>query len=124
MMELYIAKDRPTLNPVTKAFLKGHVPFNKGKRWKEWMSKDAQLRAMRGWKNLKGRMDLGGWNAKPVVMIRDDGRWFIFPSILEAGRKTVVQSRNINSVCHKKRKHAGGFRWFFEEDNEWLDLIK
>jgi hypothetical protein len=123
-MELWIDSDRPTLNPVTGAFLPGHVPFNKGKRWKEWMSKDAQLRAMRGWKNLKGRMDIGGWNARPVVMIRDDGRLFIFPSIKAAGMKTGVQSRNINAVCQKKRRHAGGFRWFYESDNEWLDLIK
>lgn len=123
-MELVIDRERPQRNMVTGRFLPGSSTFNKGKKWSQWMSKNGQLRAMKGWNNIKGRMDLGGWNAKAVVMIREDGRWFVFPSASEAGRKTGVQSRNINSVCHKKRKHAGGFRWFFESDNEWLDLIK
>lgn len=122
-MELWIERDRPTMNPVTKTFLPGHVPFNKGRRWKDWMSKNGQLRAMKGWNNIKGRKDIGGWNAKAVVMIREDGRWFVFPSASEAGRKTGIQEANIRSVCRKKRKRAGGYRWFFESDNEWMEII-
>lgn len=123
-MELVIDRARPQRNLVTGRFLPGHSSFNKGKNWSEWMSKKSQLHAMKGWKNLKGRRDIGGWNAKAVVMIREDGRWFVFPSASEAGRKTGIQEANIRSVCRKKRKRAGGYRWFFEEDNEWLDLIK
>ena len=122
-MELYIAKDRPTLNPVTKAFLKGHVPYNKGRKWSQWMSRKSQLRAMKGWQNLKGRMDIGGWNARKVIMIREDGRWFVFPSASEAGRKTGIQDTNIRKTCRKERRTAGGFRWFYEDDNEWLEII-
>lgn len=123
-MELVIDRERPQRNMVTGRFLPGCSTFNKGKKWSQWMSKNGQLRAMRGWNNIKGRKDIGGWNAKAVVMIREDGRWFVFPSASEAGRKTGIQEANIRSVCRKKRKRAGGYRWFFESDNEWLDLIK
>lgn len=123
-MELVIDRERPQRNLVTGRFLPGHSSFNKGKNWSEWMSKKSQLHAMKGWKNLKGRRDIGGWNAKKVVMIREDGRWFVFPSASEAGRKTGIQDTNIRKTCRKERRTAGGYRWFYESDNEWLDLIK
>lgn len=122
-MELVIDRARPQRNLVTGRFLKGHTPSNKGRKWSEWMSKKSQLHAMKGWKNLKGRRDIGGWNAKKVVMIREDGRWFVFSSASEAGRKTGIQDTNIRSYCRKKRRTAGGFRWFYESDNEWMEII-
>lgn len=122
-MELVIDRARPQRNLVTGRFLPGHASFNKGKKWSEWMSKKSQLHAMKGWKNLKGRRDIGGWNARKVVMIREDGRWFVFPSASEAGRKTGIQDTNIRSCCRKGRRTAGGYRWFYESDNEWMEII-
>lgn len=123
-MELWVPKERPTRNVVTGRFLKGHTPSNKGRKWSEWMSKKSQLHAMKGWKNLRPRMDIRGWNARPCIAVADDGRWWWFPSVSTAGNKTGIQTRNINSVCNKKRKHAGGFRWFFDDDPDLNEIIR
>lgn len=123
-MELWVSKARPTRNVVTGRYLSGHVPHNKGKKWSEYMSLDSQQRSSEGWKNLRPRMDIGGWNARPCIAVADDGRWWWFPSVSTAGEKTGIQTRNINSVCHKKRKHAGGFRWFFDDDPDLNEIIR
>lgn len=57
MAELYIPRERPKYNPANGQFLKGTEPFNKGKKWDEYMGKRAQRRAMKGWKNLDIDLD-------------------------------------------------------------------
>lgn len=123
-MELWVPKERPTRNVVTGRYLSGHVPHNKGKSWSEYMDETAQSRCKEGWKNLRPRMNIGGWNARPCIAVADDGRWWWFPSVSTAGEKTGIQARNINSVCNKKRKHAGGFRWFFDDDPDLNEIIR
>ena len=51
--ELKIPTERLGHNPVNGQFLKGHVPFNKGKKWSEYMKKRAMKRSMKGWENLR-----------------------------------------------------------------------
>lgn len=119
-MELYIAPSRPQRNPTNGRFLKGSIPHNKGKKWREWMDGRKQRRVLRIAKNnLRGRSDIGGWNKRAVIMMDDEGRHTYFESAEAAGRATEIIARNIRSVCEKKRKHAGGYRWFWFDDNEW-----
>lgn len=48
----------------------------------------------------------------------------VYPSSEEAGRKSGVTARNIRHCCEKKRKSAGGYRWFWEDDNDWCRLLE
>ena len=108
-------------------FLKGHVPHNRGKKWPEWMDgrKIKKVRRI-GLKNLerKGRMDLGGWNARRVVALREDGKPFVFSSAAAAARITGLIARNIIRCCQGKCKHCGKFRWYYWESNEWINIAR
>ena len=114
-MELYIPIERPQYNPTNGQFLKGHVPHNKGKKWSDYMDMRKAKRIIRiAKKNLRPRMDIGGWNKRAVVALDDDGNvvgWF--SSATDAQKKTGICDRNIRTVCYGKRKKAGGFRWEF-----------
>lgn len=113
MSELYIPPMRPKHNPTNGQFLKGHVPHNKGKKWEEWMDMRKAKRIKRiAVKNLKCRMNIGGWNKKAVYALDEDNNivgWF--ESTCDAEKKVGICARNIRSVCNGKRKHAGGFKW-------------
>lgn len=114
-MELYIPIERPQYNPTNGQFLKGHVPFNKGKKWSEYMDMRKARRIIRiAKKNLRPNMDIGGQNKKEVIAKDADGNivgWF--DSSVDAMRKTGIQAENIRKVCRGERKTAGGFRWEF-----------
>ena len=115
---------RPARNWKTGQFLKGHIPFNRGKKWSDYMDGRKAKRIKRiGMKNLKGRSDIGGWNKKPVVCVLDDGRWFVFESATKAAEQTGLIRRNITGCCQGKRKHCGKYRWFYFDSNEWTELI-
>lgn len=115
MSELTLSPERPQYNPTNGQFLKGHTPHNKGKKWEDYMDMRKAKRIKRiACKNLRGRKDIGGWNKIAIVAVDDDGNvlgWF--SSACDAERKTGIIARNIRSVCHGKRKKAGGFRWEF-----------
>lgn len=124
MSELYIPIERPTRSLVNGRFLKGHTPHNKGKRWADYMDMRKAKRIKRiGVKNLVRNYRISGWNAKPVVAIKDDELVGIYPSASEAGRKAGICGRNIISCCSGKRKHVGGYQWFWENDNTWCNLV-
>lgn len=124
-MELYIAIEKFDRNLLTGRYLKGSTPHNKGKKWNDYMDKRKIKRIKRiAIKNLRPRMDIGGWNARKVVAVDAEGNFFLSPSAVKASEKTGICRRNICSCCNGKRKHAGGYRWFFEDSNEWLNLIK
>lgn len=117
------------LNPIAPrnngAFNKGNIPFNKGKKWSEWMDGRKQKRVK---KNLeKGRglsyQAIAGMNRRKIICVLDKKIFGIFESAYDAERKTAINNKNISAVCHKKRKKAGGFRWFFEEDNDLFNYI-
>jgi hypothetical protein len=98
------------------------------------MSKSAQRRAKRGWKNLDKYRKAGvcaGWNRRAVVAITEDGVFAgRFESGAEAARQAGTHPRNINLCCCYKRKHAGKtvdgrrLRWFYETDDKWINLLK
>lgn len=117
MSELYLPPERPQYNPVNGQFLKGHIPHNKGKKWSDYMDGRKAKRVKRiATKNLRPRMDIGGWNKKPIVALDDNNNivaWF--ESASEAQRKTGIASPNIRKACLGERKHAGGFKWEYYE---------
>lgn len=63
-MELYIEPIRPTINKKNGRFLKGHEPFNKGKKWSDYLPQEKidkmrkQLLSLSG----GGRKDIGGFS--------------------------------------------------------------
>lgn len=118
MKELYIEPKRANKNVLTGRFVKGCVPHNKGKKWSEWMDGRKCKKVLNNLQRV-GNPNLAGWNARKVVGLKD-GKFRIFKSCSDAGRQLGIQQRNINSCCNKKRKTAGGFLWYFEDDNEWI----
>lgn len=141
--ELYIPPLLDGRNKVTGEYLPGHVPYNKGMTWDEYLSKDAQERCKKGWDNFqkyrpKHRPDNCGRCRKPVIAVMDNGCWLYF-SYLGAAAEWIGGSReNIGRCCRYNRqtalrwgKHPPntdhrylGVRWYFEEDNIWISKIK
>jgi hypothetical protein len=121
-------------------FPKGHKPFNKGVRMKDWMDGRKIKRVLKFLEIGRGRGNSGlaGANRKQIVGIKD-GKIFSFRSAVDAAkilkaRGVKISSRNICSVCHQKtvhvgkysytRKRAGGYQWFFADDTEkYLQII-
>ena len=123
-MELYIPVERPQRNPVNGRFLKGHVPFNKGRKWSDYIDTEKAVRMLKGLEGgRKGNPSMPGWNARPIVAVKDGRFMGWFRSSYDAERKTGIQGRNIRLCCNGKRRHAGGLRWFFEDDDGWPELI-
>ena len=52
-------------------------------------------------------------NSKPVAQIDDENNRIVafYQSQTEAKRITEINSGNVNTVLHGKRKHAGGYDW-------------
>ena len=141
--ELYLPPEVPKRNAVTGRFMKGHVPANKGKKWSEYMSKRAQNRAAKGWKNLdkyrpKTRADNAGRSRKQVIAVMDDGSWKVFSYLGSAGswvggsRENVSRCCRCNAARHKNKKTGAintdhkylGIRFYFEDDDIWTTKIK
>ena len=121
MSTLYIPPKRIYRNPTNGQFLKGITPHNKGKKWEDYMDMRKAKKVKRiAISNLKPNMNLGGWNAKPVVAIKDNELVAVYGSSVEAEKNTGICARNIRSCCNYKRKRAGGFRWFLENDKAVL----
>lgn len=125
-MELYIEPIRPTINKKNGQFLKGHEPFNKGKKWEDYLPEEKiermrkQILSMCG----QGRKDIGGWNKKAVVAIKNGEFYGYFESCIDAAKKLKVQSRNVSHVANGKRKRCGGYEFYFESDfNKWNERI-
>lgn len=127
-MELYIESIKINRNPITGKFLKGAVPHNKGKTWESYTTEEVRSKALENLKKGRGSWHKigAGMNRKSVVAVKNGKLCGVFNSIQDASVKTGVSASLISYICNKKaRKHsAGGFKWFFESDNSWCDLIK
>lgn len=136
--ELRVSDKPLQRNPLNGRFLKGHTPANKGKKWSEYMSKRAQRRARKGWKNLELHRPRGGPGRpdKPVIAVNDTGKWLYFPSVAEVGRQMGIRKENILRCCRynqaRKQGHNGnvntnhkykGIRFYFESDPVWTEKI-
>ena len=139
--EMRLPTERLDYNPVNGQFLKGHVPFNKGRKWHEYMKKRAMKRAAKGWKNLdlyrpKTRPDNSGRCRKAVIAVMDDGRWVWLPYIDAAGEWINGCRENVRRCCYynltavsKTRKVVNsdhrykGVRFYYESDLKWTTKI-
>lgn len=140
--ELYIPQAAEGRNYINGRFLKGHVPANKGKKWSEYMSKRAQRRAKKGWKNLDKyrpttRPDTAGRCRKQVVGIFPDGTWKVFNYIGSAAEAVSGRRDNVGRCCRfneerRVNKKTGkintdhtynGVRWYFESSELWQQKI-
>lgn len=109
--------------PNTTKFIKGRVPPNKGKKISEYMSVESQTKLLQCLEIHRCKINhAAGWNKKKVVAIKDNKFW-VFESIRKASEISGVNYKNIHRVCNKKRKTAGGYQWFYENDNQWTSLI-
>ena len=71
------------------------------------------------------RPPIGGWNKKAVICVDiESGNFCRFASVVQASAKMKVYKTNIYECCWGKRKTAGGFRWFYESNTEWLKVAK
>lgn len=116
---------RPTRNLKTGTFLKGHIPFNAGKPWDEWLSREKQQKILEtGRKNLRVNKSLWGWNKRPVMAVEESGKYRYCNSIAEAARILGLDANNISACCRGKRKHCGKWRWFYFDDDGWVRFVK
>lgn len=125
-MELYIEPIRPTINKKNGQFLKGHEPFNKGKKWIDYLPEDKIRKMKKQILSLSGggRKDIGGWNKKAVVAIKNGEFYGYFESCIDAADKLNVCSRNVSHVANGKRKRCGGYEFYFESDfDKWKERI-
>lgn len=128
--ELYLPPENPGNSGrcrKTGRFLKGHsrVPHNKGKHPREYMSRYYYYKIRKNLEKGRHMKKPGVAKAlgKSVVAIKDGKLMSVFPSSAEAGRKTGINASNIRAVCRGERRVAGGYRWFFEADDSWIDLV-
>lgn len=99
-------------------FPKGHTPFNRGRKWDEWMDGRKQRKVRRILlSHRQVNMNIGGWNKRAVVGISVDGRMCFFDSSEDAARKLNIVSRNIRGCCDGRRNTAGGVFWRWAD--EW-----
>lgn len=131
--ELNLGPERPQRNLVNGRFLKGSTPANKGKTWDEYMSKRAQKRAARGWRNLEKYRPRGGPGRpkRSIIAVTDDGRFAVFPfSRLAAewcggNRDNVLRCCRLNALGnHGNFDHRyNGVRFYFEDGDVWIGKI-
>ena len=108
-MELYCDRKgtyKPDYNPSNGQWLKGHKPANKGRKWDEWATPEAQERMRKGWANLdlhrnkNGRSDVAGRCRKPVVAINANGKLLVFSDSRQAAKYLIGGFReNISRCC-------------------------
>ena len=141
--ELYIPPEPKAYNVKTGRFMKGHVPHNKGKKWSDYMSKKAQRRAAKGWKNLEKyrpatRPDTAERCRKEIIAVEDNGTWHYFPCIGSAAQWCGGLRSNVGRCCRcNKNRHVSrktgkvntdhkymGYRFYFESDNIWTTKIR
>jgi hypothetical protein len=125
-MELYIEPIRIKHNPLNGRFLKGHEPHNKGKKWEDYLDMRKAKRIKRiAIKNLKCNPNIGGWNKKQVIGIKENRIIGVFESATKAAERLKIQRRNIAHCCAGKRNKCGGIRWFFESDyDKWIIYLQ
>ena len=139
------------VNPINNRFQKGHVPANKGKKWDEYMPKQSQRRAAKGWKNLDkyrptSHPETACRCARKTVVVNDDGKFRIFSCLKEAAEWGGGSRENVRRCCKENMskkvcKHNWrqgqpkgadlvntdhkymGYRWYYYDDPVWWDKV-
>lgn len=114
-------------NPVNGQFLKGHTPHNKGKKLSDYLTEEQVKEIMERFNSFprKGNKKLYKYRCKPVVAIKDGKLCGVFESISEGCRRVgLASTSNICKALKGQRNYAGGYQWFYENDNSWVELIE
>nr|DAL62998.1 MAG TPA_asm: PROTEIN/DNA Complex catalytic motif, Helix-turn-helix DNA [Caudoviricetes sp.] len=119
-MELTLEPVRVYRNRLNGQFLKGHPSYVKGKKWEEWMSKEGQEKALIALEKNRQKA-IPPKQDKSVMMIKD-GKEIYFPSVEAAHRATGINASNICACCKGKRNQAGGYKWYYYNSDEWLEI--
>ena len=120
-MELIFEQKKFTRNAKNGRFLKGHEPFNKGKKMTEYLSEE-KINKLKS--NLKrtGRSNIGGGNKVKIIAIKN-GEFSVFESSTKAANLLNLHASNIIKCCQKKRNSTGGIQFFYEKDNDWINFL-
>lgn len=131
--ELTFSEERPQRNFVNGRFLKGSEPHNKGKKWDEYMSKEGQERAKKGWKNMHRQEIRPANSGRPrrAVIALVDGRPRYIKDIATAGRLINGRLGNVQRCCAENKKNGyervhtyKGIAFFYEDDDTWQAFVK
>lgn len=141
--ELKMAPERKNRNPVNGRFVKGCTPYNKGKKWDEYMSKREQKKRLEHLHRFNGRCPGSGRPKISVVAVNDHGRYLFFDSIIEASQWVGVRHENVRQCCCMNRDRKllrttsgkltnkvntdhklKGIRFYFKSDPTWMEKIK
>lgn len=112
MYELHIEPKYIKKPKFHSRFKKGQEPWNKGKKWTEYLDEDT-MAAMRA--NLdKGRHLGKGHKNKsqmqPITAYMLDGSYLkTYESHTEAARCLEIERRNVSATVQGKRKQCGGY---------------
>lgn len=125
-------------------FPKGFTPWNKGKKWDDYMSKRKQKKILKATainlqKRPKVRPDNVERLSRPIIAFDEEGRWCQFLNTVVASERMGGNRRNIHrcAQANEARKPRArkentintdhsylGLRWYFEDDDIWMQKIK
>ena len=103
----------------------GKTYFNKGNTYWKRVKQTDELKARKReiLREIRAKvppMSYSHVRSRAVVAIKDNELCFRFKSITDATLKTGINC--ISRSCRTNVK-AGGYKWFYEEDNHWANLV-
>ena len=125
-----VAPSPPLKRRKAGTFAPGHEPKNKGRKWDEWMSPEAQervraqLRKTRHNGNPNWVNGCKAHNAVEVVAFKDGKKVGIYKSATYAAQQLGLQARNVRSCLTGKRHSCGGYIFYRRDDREaWMTAL-
>lgn len=116
IMELYVrpAWARPEGINSKGQFEKGHEPFNKGKKWSDYMDEEKQKMVLKNLSREGRKKGSAPTYAKPVTAYTVEGKYIrTFMSSAAAARHYGLERRNISNCAEGSRKRCGGMMFRF-----------
>ncbi len=120
LIERNKSENSPSKTPEARKKQSEKISGENHPNWNKKLSKETILKL----KENNARYFLGKFgdehpNSKPVEQIDKVTNEIVqrFACAREAHRKTGIEYKNISAVCLGKRRHAGGFKWRFYEDD-------
>lgn len=103
-------------------FVKGHTPHSSGLKWADYMDGRTARKVLRLLKE-NSKNNIPPNTSRKVVAIKNGKLCGVFKSATLAAKIVGVDNSVISHVCAGRRKTAKGYQWFFEDSEEWLELI-
>lgn len=120
-MELYIEPERPQRDKKGR-FIKGYHVASPRRLTPKFYA--AIMNNLKKATKIKGRKGLN--KCKPVVGIRADKTFVVFPSARLAERELGITRCCVGNRCRgtTKDRWMSGFKWFYEDDDRWMEEVK